>query len=171
MQIYAIEAMVGRRLGLKQRSGNGMENLSGKLQLPEDICEWVSPETLLSWVREEIDKPNGTPGNGFPKPVLAVLAFAYCRGIYDSEEILRVCDSVPEFQTLSSGSVSNVEQLRTARHKKLVLLINVTVRLLTRAVCEHCKLAPEELSPELKRRVHENSVQRIDNAILIDRMV
>jgi len=172
VQTYVIDTMLECGRKLQNWSGAAMENVNGKLDLPTDICEWVSPLSLLSWVREESGKLNGaTPGPANASALREVLAFAYCRGIFDSEEILRACQSSAELKELSHGSISNSEELRVTRHRGRGLLVTAIVRLLTRAVCEKCDVAPAELEPELKRRLHENAVQRLDNAILIDRVV
>jgi hypothetical protein len=172
MQMYVIERMVERGLRLQEWSGDCMENLSGNLDLPTDICEWVSPATLSSWVQEETARLNGgATHTEVQEALLKVLAFAYCREIFDSEEILRLCDSESELRELSKGTVFTLEHLRSVRHNNRGLLISLTVRLLTRTVAQKCDLAVSDFPPELKRRLHENAVQRLDNAILLDRFV
>jgi hypothetical protein len=168
MQVYAIERLVERGRRLQSWSENAMEKLGNKLDLPGDICDWVTPGALVSWVQQEVAAPQQEQ---LPEPgslILAVLAFAYCRGIFDSEEILRACDSVSEFQRLSKDAVSGTDQLRDVRHRTSIVLIRLLARLLTRAVSEKCALPPAEFPRSLKDRVHADAVQRLQNAVLID---
>jgi hypothetical protein len=147
-----------------------MDVLSGNVVVPLDICDWISPATLTLWIREEVSKLNGVVANGeIPKVLRTVLAFAYARGIFDSEEILRLSQSDPAFLELCGGVVFTPEQLLSVRHKERGVLVTLTVRLLTRAVAEKFKVATAELPPELKRRLHENAVDRLDNARHINR--
>jgi hypothetical protein len=167
VQTYVIEEIVGRgkKLQQYQRACGNMESLSGKLDLPADICEWVSPATLGSWVQEEVGKLTGDA----PRTLLSVLSFAYARGIFDTDEILSRCESDIEFQKVSERAALTPEQLLGVRHKDRGLLVTLTVRLLSRAVVERCAVPASSFPPELKRRLHENAVDRLDNARHMDR--
>jgi len=147
-----------------------MDPLNGNINLPLDICDWVSPTTLRSWVQEEAQALHETSaGTDIPKSLLAILAFAYARGIFDTEEILRLCESDPMLRSLGEGISCSLEQALNARRRDRGLLVTLTVRLLTRAVVQKFNLSAQSLPPILKRRLHESAVDRLDNARHMDR--
>ena len=167
MQLDVIARLTGCGQRMQRGSENVMETAGNKLDLPGDICEWVPPGVLVSWVQEELAAEVGR----IPEPgsrVLAVLAFAYCRGIFDSEEILRACDSISEFQQLSKHGVSGTDQFRDLRRQESVPLIQLLTRLLARAVSQKYGLPLAQFKRLWKDRVHDDAVQRLDNAVLID---
>ncbi len=147
--------------------GKGMNDLKAKINFPSDICEWVTPPKLQSWAQEELGNMNG-PVQAGRKPALAVLAFAYTRGIYESEEILGLCRSDALVRALAGGAVFSREDLVDVRHQDRGHLITLTARLLTRALCEKSGDSPATLDPMLRRQVHQCAVDRIDTAIIMD---
>jgi hypothetical protein len=148
----------------------GMDPVTSDFNLPLDICDWVPPATLKSWVQEETHALNETGvGTDIPRSLLAILAFAYARGIFDTEEILSLCESDAVLRSLCEGLSCSLEQVLNARRKDRGLLVTITVRLLTRAVVQKFNLSPQSLPPILKRRLHESAVDRLDNARHMDR--
>jgi len=140
------------------------------INFPLDICEWVAPDRLRSWVEEELGNLNGlaeVPDR--QRALLAVLAFAYARGTFDSEEILDLCRTDTLYRALCGRTDFSGEDVRDARHKARGLLVTLVVRLLSRGVAQKLATPVASLSPALKRRLHESAVDRLDNARNMDR--
>src|SRR6185436_4960964 len=71
--------------------------------LPWDLSEWIEKGTLAEWIKsdlESLDWSNpelvkylkANPGYR-PKMMLTLLTYAYATKVYDSESIVRHCDS------------------------------------------------------------------------------
>ena len=146
-----------------------MNDLNATTGFPLDFCEWVAPASLQRWVQEELKNVTDPAAQGGRKTLLGVLAFAYARGIFDSEEILGLCRSDPLFKALHGTGEFSWEDMLDARHKDRTPLINFMMRVLTRAVAEKHGVPAASLDPALKRRLHENVVDRLDNARNMDR--
>ncbi|HEY5909406.1 MAG TPA: hypothetical protein VJA21_02250 [Verrucomicrobiae bacterium] len=147
-----------------------MDELNARIAFPLDMGDWVEPATLCLWVEEEVKKLNGAaPAVDVRKKMLAVLSFAYARGVFDSEEILDLCRSDALYRSLCEGVDFSWDDLQSVRHKDRGLLVTLTVRLLTRAVVEKFSVAAASLDPAVKRRLHESAVDRLDNARNMDR--
>ena len=137
-----------------------------------DICEWAAPALMISWVEEELKKlPRAAETSPGPGPqqdsvtmCLGVLAFAYARNVFDSEEIAQLCHSDPLFRALSKGLPLSSEALNAVRKKDRGLLVKLVTQLLLRATLQKLGRTPDELSPALKRRLHENASDRLDTA-------
>ncbi len=147
-----------------------MQGLDETVKFPLDICEWVAPETLRSWLEEDLPHLSGAGGlTSLHKRLLAILAFAYARGIFASAEILALCESDPFFSSLQQGVDFSLGDMLDVRHADRGSLVSLTVRLLARAVGERFGVAAAALEPGLKKRLQENAVERVDNAIILDR--
>ncbi len=146
-----------------------MDDLNNPINFPLDLCDWVAPETLRSWVEEELKNATGTTGPAEGQNALvALLAFAYARGVFDSEEIIDLCRSDKLYSSFQGQSDFSWDGMLESRHKHRGLLVTLMVRLLTRALVEKQGLQPAALDPPLKRRLHESAVDRLDNARNID---
>ncbi len=140
------------------------------VNVPLNVCEWVPPEALCGWVEEELAKLSGSGGlSPVHKRLLAILAFAYARGIVSSAEILSVCGTEPLFSSLQQDVDFSLGDMLDVRHEHRAMLVNLVLRLLARAVSQKFGAAPAALEPELKRRLQENAVERIDDGIILDR--
>jgi hypothetical protein len=150
-------------------SSHLMDTQIVNINFPLDICDWVSPGTLKSWVQEETQALQQTGvGADIPKRQLSILAFAYARSIFDTEEILGLCESDPTMRSLCEGLSCSFDEMLNARRRDRGLLVTLTVRVFTRAVIQKFNLQSQSLSPILKRRLHESAVDRLDNARLMD---
>jgi hypothetical protein len=146
-----------------------MDDKNSTIDLPDDICEWVAPETLHSWVVEELKHVAGPVPAGTQSTLAAVLAFAYARWFFPSKEILGLCRTDPLYGSLCPRTDFPWQDIMEARHKERGLVVNLLVRLLTRAVAEKHGIAASSMDPALKRRFHESAVERLDIAITMDR--
>ncbi len=136
---------------------------------PDDISEWVSPETLHAWVEEELR--NLAAASPLPlqqQRILVILAFAYAQGIYRSTEILVLCDSDPLFKALEQGVDFSLENIKDLRHAQWGLLVSLLVRLFSRALARKHQLG-DPLDPRIKRRLHERAGDRLNTAVNSDR--
>lgn len=147
-----------------------MDDLNTAANFPLDLCDWVAPETLRSWVAEEVKNVTGSaePAPG-QKSLTGVLAFAYARGIFDSEEIVSLCRAGKLYDCIQGQIDFSWEDLLEARHKHRGVLVTIMVKLLTRALMEKRGPSAAALDPALKRRLHESAVDRLDNARNMDR--
>lgn len=153
-------------------SGPGVPG--GDLKVPQDICEWASPEELTAWIQQELNEMSSHEPPGSPRaavlsdPRLTVLAFAYARGVFDHEEIAKLCPSDFLYRALSGGVLSPGELL-SFRSKHRELLVKVTVQLLIKATRQKFNLSGPMLPRDLRRRLQDNANDRLDNARHIDR--
>ncbi len=147
-----------------------MDDLNTTTNFPLDLCDWVAPETLRSWVIEELKNVTGPGGQAERQNALiAILAFAYARGVFDSEEIVGLCRADKLYGSLRGQIDLSWEDLLEARHNHRGLLVTLMVRLITRALVEKRGIPSSSLDPALKRRLHESAVDRLDNARNMDR--
>ena len=144
------------------------------LELPQDLCDWVEPETLIGWLHHELKEmsdlqPKDSPASDMlADPSLAVLSFAYVRGVYDHEDVAQRCHSDPLYEALSQGAVSSAE-LHSFRGRHRELLVKVTVQLLIKATRQKFNITSVALAPKLRRRLQDNANDRLDNARHYDR--
>jgi len=147
-----------------------MDDAKSTVNVPQDICDWVAPETLHSWVEEELQHLRGPVAAGGKQITLAaVAAFAYARWVFPSKDIHGLCRTDALYSSLCGRGDFSWEDIMAARHKERGLLISLLVRLLARAVAEKYRLAASSMDPALKRRLHESAVERLDIAITMDR--
>ena len=150
--------------------GIRMEDQNTNINFPLDLCDWASPETLRFWVQEELKHVTGSEAPAEKQNALiGILAFAYARGIFDSEEIINLCRTDKLYSSLQGGSDFSWEDLLATRHQHRGVLVTLMVRLLTRALVEKGVVSQAALDPALKRRLHESAVDRLDNARNMDR--
>jgi hypothetical protein len=155
------------------------EDPSAIFRVPMDICEWVPSATVISWIHEELKSLGAAEQQGSHSPLdatggaanvmLAVLAFAYVRGIFDTEETARLCHSDPQFQSLSRGQAISPAGLIAFRPRDRGLLVKLTAQLLIRAATQKLNLPGSALAPGLKRQLHADAVLRLDTARHFDR--
>ncbi len=146
-----------------------MEHSKSSNEFPADLCEWVPPATLRLWVEEEL-KVSDWQGKAAEdhSRLVAVLAFAYARGTFDSEEISDLCRTDDCYRSLCAGRDFSLEEILGMPHKARGILVMLMIRLLTRAVASKQGTPATSLDPALKRRLHEIAVVRLDNAIVIN---
>ena len=144
---------------------------SAPFDLPLDISEWVSRSILAAWVREEVQEldwrdsePERILRGSRPQGMLATLAFAYATRVFDPEEILGACRLDPLFRFLCEGAAPFAQDIISFRRENHGRLGAILARVLTRAVQERPDWHATPFSLELRRRVLESAVERLDTA-------
>src|SRR6185436_9509676 len=84
------------------------------LQIPLDLSEWCDKATLLAWTQELVEtlewsNPNlvaylGAHPTYEPKIWLKLITYAYVTGIFESEEIVRLCYTDEIFRSLCASA-------------------------------------------------------------------
>ena len=92
-----------------------------RLSVPWNIAEWVDTQTVRAWVEEEIatldwrnpellaflrENPNLRA-----RVLLTVLGYAYCTGVYDSEEVSRLCATEPTLRAICGDNFPSARML------------------------------------------------------------
>jgi hypothetical protein len=144
--------------------------------LPLDLSEWIDPRTLMAWILEEIagldwsepdHSPVESPGYS-PKTMLEVLCFAYATGVFHKDGAIRACNApAPLGTSFEQGAPFPAELVQFRRQNRGRLAL-VLARILARVVRERFDLQTPILSAELKRRLHQNAVERLDIARHMD---
>jgi len=157
-----------------------MAAADGDFQIPWDLTEIVEPKRLADWVREEIaglhwDNPElieylRAHPNYHPRMFLTVLTYAYSSGVFESEEILRRCDSEPGYRALSTDAApESVAAIRKFRRDNRALLKWSLIQVLKRCL-EYTSNAGQLLLPAgVKRLLLDNAVARLELARHLDR--
>jgi hypothetical protein len=146
---------------------------------PCDLSAWVSRETLLKWIREELaslDWRSKAPGEAQTyqqdrhSMMLILLSFAYATGLFDSEEVARACHSDAVLTQLCENQTNApwTKDVVEFRRKNRATLIFILKRLLSRALEEHMDLQPGELPERWKRLLEEEAIERLDIARHMD---
>jgi transposase len=145
-----------------------------------DLLDWVDSTTLTAWIWGEVDDllevsaPHESPGvlgvgsATEARDLLAVLAYGYLTQEFESEAIERACRTDLPFLALCEGNAPFAVQLTTFRRRNRGFLVTLLVRVLTRAVRERLQAGNRVLPRELKQRLHENVVGRLDTARHMD---
>jgi hypothetical protein len=165
-----LETGTTRTTPLTQTSCDPTKTPGREFTLPRRITEWVSAETLASWVQEEVDifNRNGVLGGESRKALLSVLSFAYVTELFDSEEIRSHCYSDAVLQTLAEGSAFFPEELGQLRRTHRKLLEIVITCLLARAIKAHYGPDPAALPAEAIAKLRQEAVRRLDTARLME---
>jgi len=121
--------------------------------LPEDLREWVSTGTLISWLEEHVEElglrhpslhqsplAQGTPS---PKALLRILVFACGTGVLDDQEVARLCHSDVAYRLLSDGTHPWPNELAGFRRKHRDLLVQALEELSLRSL--QSRYAPNEI--------------------------
>src|SRR5262249_20235374 len=146
---------------------------------PLDLSAWVSRETLLEWIREELSSldwlrrgAGETRANQKDRHsmMLMLLSFTYATGLFDSEEVARAChsDSILVQLCENEANVPWTKDLVEFRRKNRGTLIFILKRLLSRVIEEHMGLLAGKLPERWERRLEEEAVERLDIARHMD---
>jgi hypothetical protein len=150
----------------------------GPLRLPMDLSQWIAPEKLAAWVKEEAEKlgPERPEAHEFlrmlpetrPKVVLSLLVYAYATQVFSSEDIVQACHNNSVFRDLCNGEPAFPEELERFRRKHRILLENILAEILVRAVQEKY-VDIGKLPPGLEYSIFARAVDRLDTARHMDR--
>jgi len=152
----------------------GAGSLNARVEMPRDLCLWAAPADVVAWVREElaamVDAEKLPPAQSvLAEPMLPILAYAYARGIFDSEEIAQLLHSDAQLRELSKNAPISAPELKAFRHRDRGLLVKLLVQLLIKATRQQFGLSAAAFPPALRRQAQENAVERLDSARHIDR--
>src|SRR5437899_773876 len=103
-----------------------------KLEIPLDLSEWCQRETLVAWIKEELEgldwaNPEliaylSAHPSYQPKAWLSLLTLGYVTGNFESEEIVRCCYADEAFRSLCSGAFPSPPELGRFRRDNRGLL-------------------------------------------------
>jgi len=141
---------------------------------PADLGNWVSPATVLSWAAQEVELLGGNDvrrtgglnelSRNRGKLALCLLAYAYARQMFDSEEIIRACHEDPVLRRLCGDRAPFAMELQSFRHRNRPVLERVLGRLFMRAIRHRFDLGGISLPQELEQDLHRVASERLDIA-------
>jgi hypothetical protein len=111
--------------------------------VPQDLAEWVGAVRLMQLTLEATEGvrvgsdrfATGRSGEVVPTRMLfSLLAYAYARGIYASQDVEDAVARLADFRYLASGDVPNLAVLRRFRRENWTELLGVLTRLLVAVV-------------------------------------
>jgi transposase-like protein DUF772 len=150
-----------------------------RLSVPWNIAEWVDPATIRAWVEEEIatlDWQNPELVKFLrenPKlrarVLLTILSYAYCTGVYESEEVSELCATDPTLRQICGEDVPSTRMLDRFRRENRGLLKWVLVQILKRALRARYNLNTSMLPAGLKQHLVDLATERLDLARHMDR--
>ena len=148
-----------------------------RFSIPWDVSEWVEKNVLLEWVLEEIatldwsttelEKFLRDNPNYHPRPLVTLLTYAYATGLFESEEISKLCHRDPFLLGICGSYRPSPRVLDRFRRDNRGLLKWALVQLLKRAFRARYKL--QLLPPGLRRHLEESVIERLDLARHMDR--
>lgn len=151
--------------------------------IPLDLSEWMGKRQLREWISDRIEAFNwenpelqerlrGKPDYE-PKALLRSVVFAYATGVFAAEDIVRACSRDPEFRPIRPDGPHRTEEVSLFRklNRSLIkeVLVEVTAQALKSQIIERDLI--ERLPSGLRRLVVENSVERLDLARHMDRVL
>jgi hypothetical protein len=149
------------------------------LQLPWNLTEWVSNETLWDWILEEIDSLDWSnselvsflrlnPGYR-PKPMLCLITYGYATGVWETSEIVRLYDTQVRARKIDPDGPPSATALGRFRRENRALFKWALAHLLKRVVRHRFGLGDSLFPPGLKQYVLQASLARIDIARHVER--
>lgn len=146
---------------------------------PWDLREWVAPDRLLSWVKEEVgalDWQNPklvaylrAHREYRPQVMLNLLTYGYATGTYGSEDIAEQCYADKPFQQICEKYPPAPTAVMAFRRENRGLLRWCLSRVLRRALTEKYALDDGFLPPGLRKCIADAAVTRLDMARHLDR--
>ncbi|MCI0745005.1 MAG: hypothetical protein L0Y58_06330 [Verrucomicrobia subdivision 3 bacterium] len=150
-----------------------------KLLIPWDLSEWIERTVLRAWVDEEVGSMDWSNPelieflranpNYRPREVLTLLGYAYATGVYESEEISRLCVADKIMREICAGHFPSTRALERFRRDNRGLLKWVLAQILKRAFRAHYNLQSGLLAAGLKHHLVQLAVERLDLARHMDR--
>jgi hypothetical protein len=150
-----------------------------RLSVPWNIAEWVDAQTIRAWLEEEIatldwDNPelvNFLREN--PKlrarALLTILSYAYCTGVYESEEVSHLCGTDAILRAICGEDFPSTRLLERFRRENRGLLKWLLVQILKRALKAKHNLNTSMLPAGLRQHLIDLATQRLDVARHMDR--
>src|SRR6266478_9130855 len=145
-----------------------------KLQIPLDLSEWCEKAVLLAWTKELVEGLEWSDPNLVaylrahpayePRIWLQLLTFAYATGIFESEEIVRLCYADATFRSLCAGATPSQKELSCFRRENRGLLKSYLTEILKRALREKFALGRTLLPAGLRQFLAETATVRLDIA-------
>jgi hypothetical protein len=150
-----------------------------RLSVPWNIAEWVDNQTVRAWVEEEIatldwknpellaflrENPNLRA-----RVLLTVLGYAYCTGVYDSEEVSGLCATEPTLRAICGDQLPSARILDRFRRENRGILKWVLVQILKRGLRTRYNLNTSLLPAGLRQYLVELATERLDLERHIDR--
>jgi transposase len=164
-----------------------METMAQELKLPKaqqellpwDLSEWTDREALaeridrdlgeLDWTNPELLKYLKANPAYRPRMMLILLTLAFATKIYDSESIVRNCDSDKTFRSICGDQPPTVNAVSRFRRENRSLLKWCLVQLFKRAIQTRFGLDDSKLPSGLKRYLVKIAIERVDTARHMDR--
>lgn len=150
----------------------------GVLEVPGDLGAWAGPGRLLRWVLEEVVNldcygceeawDSRACASCQPRVMAALLAFAYARQMYDTEEIAQSRRMSPMLGVALSGRAPFPEELRCFRRRQRTFLGKVLTRVFIRAIQYRFDLGGTWITPELEQDVQRLAEERLNIAHHMD---
>jgi Transposase domain (DUF772) len=150
-----------------------------RLSVPWNLGEWVEPETIRAWLAEEIDSFDWSNPellkflhenpNFRPHALLSLLSYSYSTGVYESEEISRLCGIDATLRAICGQPLPSTRALERFRRENRGLLKWLLVQILKRALRAKYGLNTAMLPAGLKQHLVELATERLDVARHMDR--
>lgn len=150
-----------------------------RLSVPWNIAEWVDAQTIRAWLEEEIatlDWENPELVKFLrenPKlrarSLLTILSYAYCTGVYESEEVSHLCATDAILRSVCAEDFPSTRLLERFRRENRGLLKWLLVQILKRALRAKHNLNTSMLPAGLRQHLIELATQRLDVARHMDR--
>lgn len=166
---------MGKSLSTDQQRGSR----EGRFTLPWDLIEWHSKETLLRWIRDEVETLDwanpelvshlAAHPTQQPKPLLCLLTYAYVTGVYESEEIVRMCYRDDLLRDSIRARVPEPPVISRFRRDNRGLLKWSLEQVLKHALREKLALGETWLPAGLRTLLTESAIARLDLARHMDR--
>ena len=148
-----------------------------RFPIPWDVSAWTEKNVLLEWVLEEIatldwsnpelEKFLHENPNYHPRVLLTLLAYAYATGVFESDELSKLCHTDPYLLGICGSYRPSSQMLDRFRRDNRGLLKWALVQILKRAFRARYKL--HLLPPGLRRHLEESVIERLDLARHMDR--
>lgn len=150
-----------------------------RLSVPWNLTEWIDAQAIRQWVDEEIATLDWNNSELLkllrenPKlrarELLTALSFAYCTGIYESQEVSELCGSDLILRSICGESLPSTRMLERFRRENRGLLKWVLVQILKRALRSKYSLNTSMLPAGLRQHLVDLATERLDVARHMDR--
>lgn len=148
-------------------------------QIPWDLTEVVDAKTLSEWVCEEINSLNWSNRdliehlrahpNYHPRMMLTVLTYAYATGNFESEDILRRCDTDFLYRAMcSEAAPQSMFAIRNFRKENRGLLKWSLMQVLKRCLAAATGESGSAIPAGIKRLLVDNATARLELARHMD---
>ena len=152
----------------------------GPIALPWDLSEWHSKESLLRWIRDEVESLDwanpelvaylaSQPAQQ-PKLLLCLLSYAYSTGVYESEEIVRMCYRDEVLRDFVHANVPEPSAITRFRRENRGLLKWSLLQVLKHALRGKISFGEAWMPAGLRRWLTESAIARLDLARHLDRL-